>query len=384
MNVRRWMITVVACVLIFSALAAYKVMQIRAAIAFGNSFPEPSETVEAATVESKLVQNYTRAIGEIVAPQSMVLRNETAGRVSAVNFRSGSLVQQGDILLQFDVTEETARLKAAQAQAELARLDLQRIKKLKHSDTVSQERFDQARAQYNIASAEVSFLTAVIDKKTLTAPFAARTGLHEFEVGDFLQSNTLITTLVGINDYTWVDFSLPHKQAGIDLGTEVRVSTARHPEQPLVALVVAKDSIISAESRSLRFRARLQGNTGIPPNAAVNVLVPIGAPQRLGHVPVTAVRRDGLGDYVFVLEREPADDSSGKGYRARRQSVTLGLEKDQMVAIVAGLQDGDLIAANGAFKLRNGLLVYVKPRPPISKLNQGSDKNSVLPTEHKQ
>jgi membrane fusion protein (multidrug efflux system) len=162
------------------------------------------------------------------------------------------------------------------------------------------------------------------------------------------------------------------------------VSTAVYPEQPLAAVVVAKDSVISAESRSLRFRARLPGNTGIPPNAAVNVLVPIGVPQRLSHAPVTAVRRDGLGDYVFVLEHEPADGSTGKSYRARRQSVTLGLEKDQMVAIVAGLQDGDLIAANGAFKLRNGLLVYVKPRRLIGKSNQDSGKNSVLATEHKQ
>ena len=180
MNTRRWLIALIACALVFAALAGYKVMQIKAAIAFGNSFPEPSETVEAVTVDSSRVQSYNQTIGVIVAPQSIVLRNEVAGRVSVVNFESGALVEKGRILLQFDISEEAARLKAAQAQADLARLDLQRIKKLKNSKTVSEERYDQARAQYNIASAEVNSLQAIIDKKTLRAPFAARAGLHEF------------------------------------------------------------------------------------------------------------------------------------------------------------------------------------------------------------
>jgi RND family efflux transporter MFP subunit len=363
MNTRRWLLTLTACALVFAALASYKVMQIRAAIAFGNSFPEPSETVEAVTVDSSKVQNYNHTIGVIVAPQSIVLRNEVAGRVSMVNFESGALVEQGSILLQFDISEEAARLKAAKAQAELAKLDLQRIKKLKNSNTVSEERYDQARAQYDIATAEVNSLQAIIDKRTLRASFDARAGLHEFEVGDYLQSNTLITTLVGINDYTWVDFNLPHKQADIGLDTEVVVTTAMHPGEALTAIVVAKDSVISANSRSLRFRARLAGSSGIPPNAAVNVSVPVGEAQLRVHAPTTAVRRDGLGDYVYVLEPNREVDAPEGSFRARRQSVVVGAASEQAVAIIEGLSEGDLIAANGAFKLRSGLLVYIKSRP---------------------
>ena len=363
MNTRRWLLTLTACALVFAALASYKVMQIRAAIAFGNSFPEPSETVEAVTVDSSKVQNYNHTIGVIVAPQSIVLRNEVAGRVSMVNFESGALVKQGAILLQFDISEEAARLKAAKAQAELAKLDLQRIKKLKNSNTVSEERYDQARAQYDIATAEVNSLQAIIDKRTLRAPFDARAGLHEFEVGDYLQSNTLITTLVGINDYTWVDFSLPHKQADIGLNTEVVVTTAMHPDKALTAIVVAKDSVISANSRSLRFRARLAGSSGIPPNAAVNVSVPVGEAQLRALVPTTAVRRDGLGDFVYVLEPNREVDAPEGSFRARRQSVAVGVPSEQAVAILKGLSEGDLIAANGAFKLRSGLLVDEKRGP---------------------
>jgi membrane fusion protein (multidrug efflux system) len=362
MNSRRWIITVTACLLLFAGLATYKVLQIRAAIEFGQSFPEPSETVEAFVVEAQTLQDYVTTIGQIVAPQSIELRNEVAGRVAQVNFASGALVKEGDILLQFDVAEERARLQAARARADLARLDLQRIKALKDSNTVSQERFDQAAAQDSIARAEVLSLQALIDKKTLRAPFAAIAGIHQFEQGDLLQANTLITILVGVNGYTWVDFQLPAGQAEVAIGTAVLVNAAGHPGQPLQAQVVAKDSTVSAQSRNLRLRARMASNLELAPNTVVNVAVPVGQPQPRAHVPVTALRLDGLGDYVFVLE-PTAPATQPKTWRARRASVTVGPQSGQSVAILDGLEPGELVAANGSFKLRANLLVYVGQRP---------------------
>ena len=376
MKTRHWIIAVTACVLLFAGLAAYKVMQIRAAIAFGESFGEPSETVETVEAEMRTVQEYVSTIGEIVAPQAVTLRNELPGRIVAVNFASGSRVAQGDILLQLDITEEQAQLTSAQARAELARLDLKRSKALQGDNLVSQERIDQAVAQSSIARAEVLALQAVIDKKTLRAPFDAVAGLHQFEVGDVLQANTEITTLVGINPFTWVDFSIPDNRVGVDIGTEVMVANPTQPTEILRASVVARDSVVSAQSRNLRLRARLDNAAGLAPNTAVNVALPVGVPQERAHVPATAVRLDGLGDYVFVLEPEAAGTAGGQSvprYRARRQAVTVGLQSGQWVAILSGLGGGELVAANGSFKLRSNLLVYVGERPP--------EKQTVKPSQ---
>ncbi len=378
MKTRHWIIAVTACLLLFAGLAAYKVMQIRAAIEFGESFGEPSETVEAVEAEMRTVQEYVSTIGEIVAPQAVTLRNELPGRIVAVNFASGSRVAAGDILLQLDIAQEQAQLTSAQARAELARLDLKRSKALQVDKLVSQERIDQAVAQSSIARAEVLALQAVIDKKTLRAPFDAVAGLHQFEVGDVLQANTEITTLVGINPFTWVDFSIPDNRVGVEIGTEVMVANPTQPKEVLLATVEARDSVISAQSRNLRLRARLDNAAGLAPNTAVNVAVPVGVPQARAHVPATSVRLDGLGDYVFVLEPEATEAAEGQSvprYRARRQAVTVGLQSGQWVAILSGLEGGELVAANGSFKLRSNLLVYVGERPPekqTAKPSQGS------------
>jgi len=358
MNTRRWLITLVICLSVFAALAVTKVMQIRAAIAYGKSFPEPSETVEAAYAESHSTQQKISTIGELVMPQTLALHNEYEGRIVAVNFASGSIVEQGQVMIQLDIAEEVARLKAEKASAKLAKLNVERISKLRTNKTVSEERFDQAKAQYDIALANIGALQAAIDKKTLRAPFKAHTGIHDFEIGEYLSANAFVTDLVGINDYIWVDFNLPLLHAQINIGDEVTLSTLAGKNDTLQANIIAKHSIMSSESRNLRFRARLPTQARFHHNEVVKITAAVESLQLMTRVPATSILHDGLGDYVYVLEVE----ASGDSYRARRQSVVLGAQEGQYRSIVSGLDEGAHVAANGAFKLRSGLRVFVAQR----------------------
>jgi membrane fusion protein (multidrug efflux system) len=279
------------------------------------------------------------------------------GRITAVNFASGGRVDKGDILLQLDISEESARLKAAAARANLARLDLERFTRLFASKTVSEEQVDQARAEFDMASASVNELQAIIAKKSLKAPFAAVAGLHQLEAGEFLQANTPIVMLVGINDHAWVDFNLAITQGTVDIGSEVGVVAPGGRGDGVPAVVIARNPAVSASSRNMRYRAKISANPLLPPNSVVNIRIPIGSEQQV-QVPATAVLRDELGAYVFVLDAE-----ANGAYRARRQSVTVGREEDQMVGVSGGLQVGSLVATDGAFKLRDNLLTHVRQRP---------------------
>lgn len=350
----RWAIAFLVCLTIFIALAAFKFFQIQAAIAFGKSFPEPSETVEAVTAMVSDYHTSVTTIGEVVAPQSVDLRNELEGRIAAVNFVSGDTVKKGDVLLQLDISEETARLKAAQARVNLAELDLQRVKRLIKQKTVSEERLDQADADFQIAQADALALQATIDKKTLQAPFDAIAGLHQLEVGEFLESNTHIVTLVGLNDYVWVDFNLPVTHAVLSVGAEVTVLPSQSLPEPLTATVIARDSLASASSRNLRFRARVDSGGALPPNAVVRVAVPVGT-EREVVIPTVALQKDGMGDFVYVL----INDEEGKGYRAQRRAIKIGDMNDKTTSILEGLSEGEIIAAQGGFKLRQNVLTIV-------------------------
>lgn len=357
MNARRWLITASVCVALFAALAAYKYFQIQAAIAYGQSFPEPSETVESMIAKSVDTEFFTTTIGEVVAPEYIQLRNELGGRITRINMRSGMDVKQGDVLVQLDIAEEQAQLQAAQATANLARLNLQREQGLIKKNLTSQESVDSAAAQFEIAEASVKRLQAQIDKKTLTAPFAAHVGIHTLEVGQYLNANTSLVELVGKNTYSWVDFKLPVTTAPVAIGTDVLVQLPNGKGERQ-AKVIATDVTLSAQSRNRRYRAQLAADPGLIPNTVVDVKISHGVKPQV-QIPKPALLQDVMGTYVFRLE----EDAQSGGFRAQRQPITTGRETANTIIVKEGLAPGTRIATHGAFKLHSGLLVFTQQAP---------------------
>ena len=190
-----WIAVILGCLLVAAGLGYYKYRQIQAAIAFGASFPEPVEAVEAAVVAEAFWQPAADVTGEVVSPRAVDLSSELAGRIVEVAFAPGAAVERGQVLVRLDTSEEQAQLAAARAEAELARLALSRNERLMRSGAAAEEARDTARAQYDAAMAAVQRLQAIIDKKTLRAPFDALAGLHELEVGQYLDKGAVIARL---------------------------------------------------------------------------------------------------------------------------------------------------------------------------------------------
>lgn len=365
MQSRRWLIVVAVCIGLFALLTLTKVLQIREAIAFSESFPEQSETVEVAIAQQREISNQITALGSVIAPQWVELRNEIEGRISHVGFASGARVSKGQLLLQFDASEEEAQLAAARAEAQLSQQALQRYSKLIKTNASSKDQYDQALAQNAVAVATAQALQARIDKKTLRAPFDAQTGLHQLEVGQFLGANTMITQLVGLSDSVWVDFQLPQHHAQLAEGATVNIRVRGRNGEPLAGKVIARDAVVSQSSRNLRFRASISDAAHVlVPGSAVDVLVAT-QPFDVVTVPATALRYDASGNHVYVIRDVDTKGDNGaagkKELRAAKRAVTPGAQHDAWVVISEGLAAGERVAANGSYKLRDGMLVNVAP-----------------------
>lgn len=351
----KWLVTLGLCLVLGGALALFKVNQINQAIAFAESFPEPVETVQAAEAKAVTWTRSVSVVAEVVAVQSVEFSNELAGRIVEVNFAPGATVESGQILVRLDTSEERAQLAGAKAEAELARLALERNEKLIQTGAASTEARDMARAQYNASMAVVQQLEAIIRKKTLRAPFASRAGLHELEPGQYLDAGTQITRLVGVNEQIWIDFRLPQQQARAEVGDVVSVTDATRSTSEFVATIIARDAFVERNSRSVRYRAAAGLPESTYPGSMLAVDVEIGDPIPAVELPDTAIRRDAFGASVFVLESSDAPGS----YRARRREVTLGRVKAKRVVVTAGIEAGERVATAGSFKLRDGVLTKV-------------------------
>ncbi len=358
---KRWFWLLLVCVLLVMVLGGLKYAQISKAIAFAESFPERSESVTAITLEPVQWRNLYRTIGEVKAAQFVELRNELDGVVAELGFSGGSTVRKGQLLLRLDSQQEQSQRRALLAQLQLAEIQLKRLTELKAKKLASKNDYDRALADKNVLLANVAALEASISKKTLTAPFDANTTLHDLQVGQYLAANSLVTELSGVGNQYWVDFKLPQDKATVVTGNDIEVSSKSLMEESMTARIVSAGASFNVSSRSLQYRALLiDPPPAVRPGAVVDITLSLGTVDGVFRLPSSAIRRSNFGAYAYVLN--PAEAGAAAPFRAERREVTPGPLDSSEIIVLDGLQPGERIAAIGAFKLQDGMLVHVVER----------------------
>lgn len=355
---RRWIrpaLLFAALVGVFALLAGWKFGAAREASAAAASQPEPAETVTAAVATERPHQQTTTAIGTVLALRSISLRNELAGTVRHVRLTPGQIVDEGTVLVALDVSVEEAELEALEAQAALAQTSLGRTERMAQRQAASQMELDNARAERDVAVAQIARTKAIIARKTIRAPFRARVGIADVHVGQFLETGTQLTTLQGVDAAANVDFDVAQSVAAtLAVGQPVQVVGASD-DAPITARITAIDARVDPSTRNAMIRARIDDAHLAPaPGASVRVQVPVGPQRTAVVVPASALRKGPDGDHVFVL----AVDKDGKT-RAHGRKVTAGPALGDDIVILDGIAAGERVAASGSFKLRESALVAV-------------------------
>ncbi len=357
-GLKRWGLLLLLCLLITIALAAAKYYQISQAIAEAESFPEPSEAVTAVSAAQVSWPKTYRTIAEVKATQQLELRNEVEGIIKSIGFMGGETVQEEQVLLTLDDSEEQAQLAATHAQLKLAQLQLRRLAELKKKKLASKNDVDSAEADKNVLIANAEALKARIKKKNILAPFSAQTGLHDLQEGQYLAPNTLISNLTGLSSERWLDFNLPQQYASLQLGDLISVSGSELENLYQKAKVTAADGSLNAQSRNRQYRAVLSSvSSTLSPGSVLDIEVVVGSHSNVYKLPIAAVRYSALGSYVYVLEQ--AEQGAPAPYRASRRSVTVGERVGEDIIVLEGINEGEQIAATGAFKLSDNILVRV-------------------------
>src|SRR5205823_7027831 len=176
-------------------IGGFKFFQIKAAIAQQSSFQMPPETVTTIVVKPEQWGTTINAIGTVNAVNGVTVSADLPGVVEAIAFDSGRSVNKGDVLVRLDTKQERAQLAAAEAQRDLAKLELERSKDLLAKQIVPQSTYDNAVAQFKSADARGGEIRATIERKTIRAPFSGVLGIREVNLGQYLAGGAEIASL---------------------------------------------------------------------------------------------------------------------------------------------------------------------------------------------
>jgi len=356
---KRMMVMLAAMTLFIATIGLVKFFQIRAAIAQHASFQMPPEAVTTVVAGQDRWPATLSAIGSVMAVHGVTVSADLPGIVEQIAFDSGRRIDAGDVLVRLDSSQERAQLAAAEAQRDLAQLNLERSRQLLEKGVVAQAEHDRLAAEAKTADARVGEIRATIQRKTIRAPFAGTLGLRQVNLGQYLNGGDPVVPLQSM-DPIYVNFSVPQQDvAALRVGAEVRVAAESIAVARPSGRITAINSLVDEATRNVQVQATFQNPRGVlRPGMFVDVQVVLGTSRGVVALPASAISYAPYGNSVFIVD--DLKGPKGATYRGvRQQFVKLGPGRGDQVAVVDGIQPGQEVVSSGVFKLRNGAAVVV-------------------------
>lgn len=375
---KRLVIVIVAVAILFAILIGWNTIQGIMVGKFMKAMGNQSQTVSTMTARYQDWQPTVQAFGNVRAVHGTDLAFDVAGLVDQVAVKSGADVRKGELLVSLVQEQDRAGLASAQATAQLAQLTAGRAKQQLAVQAISKAEYDTDMANLKGAQANVAAQQALVDKKTLRAPFAGRVGIITVSPGQYLAAGTKVVTLQQL-DPVYVDFTLPQAQLqDFTVGGAVDVSADAFAGTPFKGKVTAIDPKVDLATRNVAVEATVPNpKKQLMPGMFTKVAVASGGAARYLTLPQTAVAYAPYGDTVFVVHEgePPAVDAEGKPVKAAAPASTadkngpphyvtqvvvkLGPTRGDQVAILSGIKEGDVVVTSGQLKLKNDTRVEI-------------------------
>ena len=320
----------------------------------------PPSTVTAIKAELHPWQPQLKAVGSLRAVRGVDVTSEISGLVRTLHFRSGDEVNAGQVLVQLNADADIAQLRSLEAAAELARTVYMRDQKQFEVQAISQAALDADVADLKSKRAQVSQQVALVNKKTIRAPFAGRLGISTVNPGQYINPGDKIVTLQSL-DSIYCDFLLPQQELSrISLGQKIIVTSDTYPGRTFDGRITAINPQVDVATRNFQAEATLANpKRGLLPGMYASVDIRAGSVERYLTLPQTAVTYNPYGDTAFIVE-ETGKGPDGKPLLAVRQTfVTVGSTRGDQVAVLKGIKEGDTVVTSGQIKLKNGSPVII-------------------------
>jgi membrane fusion protein, multidrug efflux system len=310
----------------------------------------PPTAVEVVQVKPTTLQEDLQAVGSLQSNESVILRPEVPGRISAIGFKDGQVVRKGQLLIALDDALNEAEVAQMKAEYDLALSNLKRSEDLASRKFISSSAQDTAASNAQVAEAKLKLAQARLSKMRIVAPFDGVVGIRGVSLGDYVKDGA---DLVNVEDVRIlkVDFRLPERNlTQIKVGQGIEVVADALPGERFAGQIDAINPRIDANGRSLEIRAKLENTAGkLRPGMFVRVRVIVGERTNALLVPEEAIVPQGAEFHVYKVV-----DS-----QARRVPVKIGVRRDALVEIVEGLSAGDQVVTAGMRLSRDGQPVRV-------------------------
>ncbi|MFC4297818.1 efflux RND transporter periplasmic adaptor subunit [Castellaniella hirudinis] len=336
----------------------------------GKPPPAPAIQVDVATVRYQAITDWHEYSGRLEAVDRVEIRPLVSGTLTQVHFQDGALVRRGDPLFTIDprpyqaaVDEAQAQLTAATAQAAYTGADLARAQRLLAGNAIARRDFEEKRNAAREASARVQAAQAALQSARLdlehtriVAPISGRVSKAEATEGNVVDRGNArpLTTMVSVSQL-YASFEMDEQAflgmngaAATGAGATVPVSMGLANEQgyPRQGRLAFLDNSLDPQTGTIRVRALFDNPDGrLRPGLYARVRLGAGAPHEAVLLREQAIGTDQAKRFVMLV-----DAANTVSYR----EVTLGASREGWRVVQSGLAAGDQVVVNGLQRIRPG------------------------------
>jgi membrane fusion protein (multidrug efflux system) len=302
----------------------------------------PPIKVDGYIVRPEMFQENIEVPGTIVANEVAEIHPEVSGRLVQLNVAEGKYVSKGTVLAKLYDGDLRAQLNKVQVQLALAQKTEDRQAQLLKIQGISQQDYDISLLQVNSLRADIGILQANISRTVVRAPFSGKLGLKNVSPGSYVSPASVIAVINQV-DQLKLDFTVPEKHIDQIKVGQLVTFTFEGSSKELGARVIATESNVTENTRSLTVRAMVQGkDPALLPGSFAKVKLSFDPNQLALLVPSQAVLPQARGKKVILY----------KGGTAIFADVTTGNRDSARVQILDGLKPGDTVVVTGLLSVR--------------------------------
>lgn len=311
------------------------------------------------------------------------VRAQVGGVLKSKEYREGQPVKAGQVLFRIDpapyratLNRNSANLKQAQVQADLAKIEFDRISSLYSKNAVSKNDLDNADATYKASKAAVDSARAAVrqsqidlDWTVVRAPISGLSSKEERSIGNLITldaQGSLLTTIVQA-DPVYVEFAVPADEHRINEmlrsaghlrvfpdGISVKVALGDGTFYDKKGKIDFQDQFVDPSTADIRARAVFDnpGNR-LYPGQFVRVYVDGNYIHNVISIPLRSVLQTSSGPIVYVL-----DDANVPTVRNIKIIKTI----KNTCLIEEGLKEGERIVVDGVAKILPGKAVKISEK----------------------
>lgn len=314
----------------------------------------PMPVIVAPVMVDENFSDRTEALGTAKSNETVDITANVTEIVKEIHFEDGQQVQEGDILVTLEKSEEEAGLKAARALLDERKASYKRAQDLERQQALSTATLEEREALLRQIEGDIEAIQSRIDDRVIKAPFDGILGLRNISPGTLVRPGELITTIDDLSRIK-VDFDVPSVfLSALKPGLKVEGKTEALGDRIFSGVIDTVNTRVDPVTRTVTARAIISNEDGfLKPGLLMNIVL-YKNPRTALLAPEEAIIQRGKKFFVFK-----AENRDGKTIAAE-QEVKTGSRTPGMIEITEGLAPDDQVIVHGLMQLRDGSAVKIR------------------------